>query len=159
FTSGTTISTPITATAASVSVTLTQAGSCVARRYLAGGAVPLSTSPLAGEGGGGGAGLARAPTPLPSPPPPAGRGGRGSPEGGAGRAVSGGMPAAPAFQQVDQRQQGERDQEQHGRQGRSLGVGVLLQPGDDQHRGDLRAVRHVARDEHHRPVLAQGPGE
>src|SRR5438552_3754562 len=68
-------------------------------------------------------------------------------------------PAAPAFEQVDDRQHGERRRQQDDRDGRGLGVVELFQLLDDQFRGDLGAEWHVARDEDDRAVLAEGAGE
>ena len=53
----------------------------------------------------------------------------------------------------------ERDRQHHGRDRGGAGVVVLLQLDDDQERGDLGRHRHVAGDEDHRAVLADGAGE
>ena len=78
---------------------------------------------------------------------------------GADGELSRAMPLAPALEQVDEHQHRERDHQQHDGDGGRLAVGELLQPGDDQHRRDLRLVRHVAGDEHHRAVLAEAARE
>src|SRR5947209_5536064 len=65
---------------------------------------------------------------------------------------------APALKEVDQYQQDERDDQQHDGQRRRLGgpvVGVLQQF-HNQDRSDLGFLALVGRDEHHRPILAQG---
>src|SRR5262245_37552977 len=69
------------------------------------------------------------------------------------------MTGPPALEQVDDEQAREGDAEQHHRDRRRLGVGELLQACDDQHRRDLGLVRHVARDEDERPVLAERAGK
>src|SRR6266850_2463525 len=70
---------------------------------------------------------------------------------------------APAFEEVDGEERDERDREQDDGDRRRLGVGELLEAGDDQDGGDLGPVRHVARDEDDRAVLAErareGEGE
>ena len=68
------------------------------------------------------------------------------------------MALAPPFQQVDQRPAARTTRPAARRRWRSPRVGELLQPGDDQHRRDLRLERHVARDEDDRAVLARGRG-
>ncbi|SOY47396.1 conserved hypothetical protein [Cupriavidus taiwanensis] len=69
------------------------------------------------------------------------------------------MAARPGLQQVDQQQQRERDHQHHHRHRGGAGVVVLLQLGIDHQRRDLGNHRHVARDKHHRAVLAGGARE
>src|SRR5580704_7999798 len=70
---------------------------------------------------------------------------------------------APAFQQIDEHQHGERNDQQYDGDRRGLAVGELLQARDDQDGSDLGFVGHVSRDEDHRTVLAdtarKGQGE
>ncbi len=65
----------------------------------------------------------------------------------------------PFLRAVDQQQHHEGDHQHHRRDGRGTGVIILLQLGDDHQRRDLRHAGHVAGDEDHRAVLAQGPSE
>src|SRR5262245_50502583 len=62
---------------------------------------------------------------------------------------------APALEEVDEDQHGERDGQQHDRDGRRLAVGELLEPRDDEDRRDLGLVGHVAGHEDDRAVFAQ----
>src|SRR5262245_4079576 len=72
---------------------------------------------------------------------------------------SGRMPLAPPLEDVNHRQEHKRHHQQDDRDGCRLAVGELFESGDDQHRSDLRFVRHVPGDEHDRPVLTNGSGE
>src|SRR5262245_61739753 len=69
-----------------------------------------------------------------------------------GGTMSTAMALAPSFQEVDHRQQDEGDGQEDDGDGRRLAVREFFQPGDDQDRGDLCLVRHVAGDEDHRAV-------
>src|SRR2546422_5070477 len=69
------------------------------------------------------------------------------------------MSQAPAFQQVDQHEHGERNDQQHDSNCRRFAVSELLEARDDQDRGDFRFVWHVPRDEDHRAVLANTAGK
>src|SRR5262245_1757567 len=69
------------------------------------------------------------------------------------------MTRAPSFDQVDAEESQEGHAEEHDRNRGRLPVGELLQPRDHQHRRDLGLEGHVARDEHHRAVLAEGARE
>src|SRR5581483_295296 len=64
--------------------------------------------------------------------------------------------SAPSLQQVDGEEEDERDRQHHGRDHGRGGVVEFLQLHDDQKRGDLRDIGHVAGDEDDRPVLADG---
>src|SRR5215212_8103389 len=68
-------------------------------------------------------------------------------------------PPRPGLQEVDREEKNERrDQHERGDHGRA-GVVELLELDDDEQRHDLRVSRHVAGDEDHRPVLADGARE
>ena len=69
------------------------------------------------------------------------------------------VAGAPPLQQVDRQQHHERRGQHHRGDRRGAGVVVLLELGDDQQRRDFGPHRHVAGDEHHRAVFAEGPGE
>src|ERR1700730_9335379 len=73
-----------------------------------------------------------------------------------------GMTEPPPAESLDRGdgQEGCEGDDQHYRgDGRRAGIVELLEPGDDQQRRDLRHERHVAGDEDHRAVLADGAGE
>src|SRR5438046_633144 len=71
-----------------------------------------------------------------------------------GGAVVSAMSPVPVLEEIDREERDERDREDHDRDCRRLGVGELLQPGDDEDGRDLRLERHVAGDEDDRAVLA-----
>src|SRR6185436_6787320 len=65
----------------------------------------------------------------------------------------------PALDDVEDHDDGERDDEQHdGDRGCSFQV-VVLDAAENAHRRDLRAHRQVAGEQHQRAVLADAPGE
>src|SRR5215510_1785093 len=72
-----------------------------------------------------------------------------------GEVVSAMVTGAPTFDEVDAEQGDEGHDEEHDRDRGRLPVGELFQPGHHQDGGDLGLEGHVARDEHHRPVLAE----
>src|SRR6185369_7385389 len=57
------------------------------------------------------------------------------------------MTCAPALDEVDGEEGHERHAQEHAGDGGRLAVGELLESRDDEHRRDLRPVRHVAGDE------------
>src|SRR2546422_8732375 len=80
-----------------------------------------------------------------------------------GTVLGSAMSLAPALEEIDREEGQEGDREDHDRDRRRLGVGELLQPGDDENGRDLGLVGHVARDEDDGAVLAErareGEGE
>ena len=60
---------------------------------------------------------------------------------------------------INEKQYGKRNCQHDHRQRRGPGVVVLIELGDDQQRSDLSAHGEIARDEHHRTVLAGAAGE
>src|SRR5215470_11129115 len=69
------------------------------------------------------------------------------------------MTLGPPFQEIDRDEQRERQQQQDDGDRRGLAVLEGLQRCDDEDRGDLGPVGHVARDEHDRAVLTDAAGE
>src|SRR5215211_7974818 len=67
--------------------------------------------------------------------------------------------AAEGLQAIYGEQRQEGDREHHRRDGGGAGIVELLELGDDEQRRDLRDERHVAGDEDHRAVLADGAGK
>ncbi|CDN41781.1 hypothetical protein BN871_AL_00280 [Paenibacillus sp. P22] len=68
-------------------------------------------------------------------------------------------PAGPPLDVIDEKQHGERDDEQHKSDRRRLLQLERLQLRHDQQRSNLRAHRHVAGDEDDGAVFADAPGE
>src|SRR5687768_8083730 len=66
---------------------------------------------------------------------------------------------APSFEEFDGDQHRKGDDQQHGGDCRRLRVGEPLEPRDDEHRGNLGAIREIAGHEHDRAVLAQAARE
>src|SRR5258708_38419602 len=76
------------------------------------------------------------------------------------RSVSSAMTTPrPILDAVDRDEDGERHCQHDGRDRRGARIVVLLQLGDDQQWHDFRHPRHVAGDEDHRTVLADGTRE
>src|SRR5690606_16649256 len=68
-------------------------------------------------------------------------------------------PPVPRLDEVDDQKHREGDRQHERGNGGRAGVIELLQPDDDEERGDLRNVGDVSGDEDYRAILADRTGE